>query len=251
MRITPVTTRLLYPPQDELLSALREAIDTMPEQSVLAVTSKVVSVWQGRCVVAEDSDKDELIQREADQYIPRDELSGEWVTHTLKNNLLVSSAGIDHSNGDAHYILWPQHPYEAAGEIRSWIQSTYGIKHVGVVITDSRSVPLRRGAIGMSLGHAGFKALRDYRGEDDLFGDELKVSMANIVDAMAASGTLVMGEGNELTPAAIIDEIPSWYFKDWDTTSDRPYSSLDVPPEEDMFFPLFGAGKWRRGRYGA
>lgn len=244
MKIDPIQTRVVEPPQDDLLEIFSEAVSSVPEKSIVAITSKVVSIWQGRCV-PDTEDKDELIRREADAYIPREDLEHGWVMHTLKNNHLVSSAGIDHSNSGAYFVLWPENPEQTARDMRTWIRETYSVDDVGVVITDSRSMPLRRGTIGMSLGHAGFCALKDYRGTPDVFGNDLKVSIANIVDSVASAATLVMGEGNEVTPLALVTDVPDWYFEDWDVPSMEPFSSLEVPPEEDMFFPLFGTGKWK------
>jgi F420-0:gamma-glutamyl ligase len=246
MKIEAIKTRIIHPPQDDLLEAIKASLPSIPEKSILAVTSKVVSIWEGRCV-PDTEDKDELIKQEADQYIPREELEYGWVMHTVNNNILSSSAGIDHSNGDGYYVLWPKDSNKTAREIRTWLQKTYGVQDVGVVITDSRSMPLRRGAVGMALGHAGFIALKDYRETPDIFGNDLQVSISNIVDSVAGMAVLAMGEGKETTPLALISELPEEYFKDWDKESDKPYSSLEVEPEEDMYFPLIGTGKWKKG----
>ena len=245
MKIEAIKTRVVEPPQDDLLEVIKEAVVEIPERSILAVTSKVVSIWQGKCV-SDTEDKDQLIEKEADKYIPREALEHRWVTHTIKNNILISSAGIDHSNGNGYYVLWPDDPNGIAQKIREWIQETYNVQDIGVVITDSRSMPLRRGAIGMALGHAGFRALKDYRDTPDIFGNDLKVSISNIVDAVGGAATLVMGEGNETTPLALMTELPDGYFIDWDRPNDKPYSSLEVEPREDMFYPLFGTGKWKQ-----
>ena len=90
MKIQPIKTRVLTPPQDDLLSAIREAVLSVPEKSVVAITSKVVSVWQGRCIPKDQvPDKDQLIIAEADKYLPREAAPGGWVMHTIKNNLFI------------------------------------------------------------------------------------------------------------------------------------------------------------------
>ncbi|MCH7492795.1 coenzyme F420-0:L-glutamate ligase, partial [Patescibacteria group bacterium] len=87
--------------------------------------------------------------------------------------------------------------------------------------------------------------LHDYRGTKDLFGREFKVSAANIVDSLAVSSVLVMGEGTERTPLALITDIPFVRF----TT--RPYNpqnksdALEIPWQEDLYGPLLKAIKWK------
>ena len=72
MLVKTVKTRVLRPPQDDLLDAMKKSLPKLKEGSVVAVTSKVVSIWQGRCVSAKKyPDRDKLIAEEADEYLPR------------------------------------------------------------------------------------------------------------------------------------------------------------------------------------
>lgn len=65
MIIIPVKTRILLPPKDDLLGAIKESIPVLQESSIVAVTSKVISIWQGRCIaISEIEDKDKLINKE-------------------------------------------------------------------------------------------------------------------------------------------------------------------------------------------
>ena len=50
MVIRTVKTKLLQPPKDDLLKAISAAIPSLREKSIVVITSKVVSIWQGRCV---------------------------------------------------------------------------------------------------------------------------------------------------------------------------------------------------------
>ena len=252
MLIIPVKTRVLVPPKDDLLAAIQGALPKIEEYSILAVTSKVVSIWQGRCVAkSEYPDKDELIKKEADKYLPRDFVPNRWVMHTIKNNLFIPSAGIDESNGNNYYILWPREPMAAAREIWEWTRKTYGVHDLGVVITDSHTIPLRRGTLGISLGYCGFTPIRDYRGEKDIFGREFIIQVADIADGLAAAAVLAMGEGQETTPLAVITEIPFVEFTDKSHAPDKPFTSFEIEEKEDLYYPLLSSVPWERGEGGA
>ena len=57
---------------------------------------------------------------------------------------------------------------------------------IGVIIADSMNRPWRLGTVGEAIGCAGIMVLDDRRGETDLFGRELKVTLINRADAIAA-----------------------------------------------------------------
>ena len=250
MIIKPLKTKILLPPQDDLFRAIRHAVRGVPERSILVVTSKVVSIGEGRCVAEEKiANKDKLIMSEADLYLPRREKTP-WVMHTLKHNLFIPTAGIDESNGNGYYILWPRNPRRSAKLLYQWIRKTYHVKECGIVITDSHSVPLRRGVMGISLAHYGFLPLKDYRAMPDLFGRAFGVTQKNIADGLAAAAVLVMGEGAEQTPIALITDVPFIEFREKPFQSKKIFSSLEVPIAEDLYAPLFAGIRWRKGGKG-
>jgi dihydrofolate synthase / folylpolyglutamate synthase len=246
MRIKSYKTRLLLPPKDDLFSAIKAAVRSIPENSVLAVASKVVAIWQGRCVDKTGADKTALVESEADLYLPREFSPGGFVIHAIKNNLLAPTAGIDAGNGDGYYILWPKHPHEAAKKICLWAKKNYRTKNLGVVITDSHSTPMRRGTVGISLGYYGFSPMKDYRGQKDIFGRKLLITQANVADALAAAGVFAMGEGKEMTPIAVISNLPDAIFSKY--RSAKRYSSLEVPMNEDLYGPFLKNAPWKRGK---
>ncbi len=67
MIIKPIKTRILNPPKDDLLQAMAASVKSLPEKSILVITSKVISIWQGRCVPMPEhptkDDKDALVRR--------------------------------------------------------------------------------------------------------------------------------------------------------------------------------------------
>jgi coenzyme F420-0:L-glutamate ligase/coenzyme F420-1:gamma-L-glutamate ligase len=58
--------------------------------------------------------------------------------------------------------------------------------------------------MGHAIGVSGMKALRDRRGETDLFGRVLVATLTGLADEIATAATLAMGEGAEGTPAALV-----------------------------------------------
>lgn len=242
-----IKTRILTPPKDDLISALSDSIRKLPEKSILAVTSKIVSIGQGRCILISDyPNKDDLIKKEADLYLPREFTPNGWVMHTIKNNLFIPTAGIDLSNGNGYYILWPEDPMAAAEEIRFFFKKKFNLKDFGVIITDSHSMPLHRGVVGITLGFAGFSPLKDYRGEKDIFGKEFYVEVANIADMLSSAAILAMGEGGEQTPAALMSDLPFVDFVEKYKESKKSYSSFNVPIDEDLFGPFIKSAPWKK-----
>ncbi len=232
MEILPVKTRALLAPKDDLFSALDEALPVLREGDVLCVTSKVVSIHQGRTQPVDDSSrKDDLAKQEADYWIPREETPNGYVMHTIKNNTLIASAGIDESNGNGHYIFWPARPDEAAQEIRDYYQKKFSLRNLGVVITDSRCVILRRGIVGIGIGYAGFAPLKSYTKEKDIFGRPFHMEKVDVVDSLAATAVFVMGEGAEQIPAVVLRGTQVVFTEARDP-------DFVVPLKDDIYYPL-------------
>ena len=64
MLVKAIKTRPLIPPQDNLLSVIKESIFEIKEKSIIVITSKVVSIWRGDCVeISQIEDKDSLIKK--------------------------------------------------------------------------------------------------------------------------------------------------------------------------------------------
>ncbi|TSC88602.1 MAG: Uncharacterized protein G01um10147_98 [Microgenomates group bacterium Gr01-1014_7] len=238
-----IKTRKFLPPKDDLWDLL-SAIKLLNENSVVLITSKVVSIGERRCIpINQVENKDKLAITEADKYIPRKLSPNKQMLHTIKNNMFVASSGIDESNGAGFYILWPKNPQKSAKRIWEFLKRKFKVKKLGVIITDSRLIPLRAGVVGIAIGYFGFKPLRDYIGKKDLFGREFRMETSNLADSLATAAVLEMGEGSEQTPIAIISDIPYIEFT-------NRFINLEIPEKEDMFYPLFSAVKWKKGESG-
>ncbi len=247
MIIKAIKTRPFLPPRDDLLSLIKESFSTqaLKEKSILVITSKIVSIWQGRCVKADSiKNKDNLIKKEADFYLDRSKVPNRYVMLTMKQNLLIPTAGIDESNANGYFILWPRAPYKVAKQIYAFIKKNYHLNDFGIIISDSHCIPLRWGTIGIALAYYGFNPLKDYRGTKDIFGRVMKMTQSNIADSIAAAAVLIMGEGDEQTPIAIIEDIDTVEFKKFDSVNSNP---LIINRYDDIYAPLLNAIKWKRG----
>lgn len=213
----------------------------------MCISSKVVSIDEGRTLpIADVADKEKLIEQEADFYLKAPKTSRYRRRFTFAKGGMAGSAGIDESNGSEHYILYPKDPFASAKKLRAWLTKEYGVKELAVIITDSTSLPIRRGAIGFALSWDGIDPLRDYRGTPDIFGRIIQVETANLIDALASAAVLEMGEGSECMPVAVIRNASNIVFKN---RSSKNKTQLIVQPEDDVWAPFFfhKSFKWKKG----
>lgn len=242
MQIIPIKTRKFLPPKDNLFSLIKENFKKLKprEKSIFVFASKIVAIGQGRCVKIGSVEKDKLIKKEADYYLKK----GKRIILTQKNNVLISAAGIDESNGNGYYILWPKKPYQAAQKIYRFIKKQYKLKKFGVLITDSRRTPKRWGTLGIAIGYYGFYPLRDYRDQKDIFGRKFKYTLANLVDSLAVSALLMMGEGIEQTPIVLIKNVRNIEFKEFNTAKNN---LIEIEEKRDIYYPMLKTVRWKKG----
>ncbi len=229
---------------DKLMQIFDESLPDISENTILAVTSKIVSICEGNLVSVSEIDKKKLVANEADLYLPP-KPSNFDVTLTIKNNILIANAGIDESNGDGKYILWPTDPYKSANIIRQYLRTRFRLKNVGVIITDSMTTPLRWGTTGIALAYSGFQPLRNYIGQKDIFDREMAMTKANVMDGLAAAAVLTMGEGDEQTPLAIITDTSSIQFCDQNPTLEE-INDLKIDLNDDLYSDLLTCVSWKK-----
>lgn len=246
MNVVSIKTEKIRPYKKTLFEILEKYLKLLKERSIVVITSKIVSICEGRVIKMGEADKKELIEKEAEYFLPPEENKYN-ITLTIKGNLLVPTAGIDESNGNGYYILWPKNPQKTANDVRKYLRKRFSTKKIGVIITDSKTTPLRWGTTGVAITYSGFSALNDYIGKPDIFGRKFKVQKANIADALATSAVLVMGEGSEQTPLAVIDDIPFVKFRD-KNPSRKELESFRINMDNDLYGPLLNGVKWRRGK---
>ncbi len=94
MKIFPIKTHKIRPYKQNLFEILDKYLKSLKERSIVVITSKIVSICEGRVVKMEKADKKELIEQEAEYFLPPEENKYN-ITLTIKGNLLVPTAGID------------------------------------------------------------------------------------------------------------------------------------------------------------
>lgn len=244
MIIRPIKTDKITTRDNDLFKILDRHLHSFKEDSVLVITSKIVSICEGSTLPTEGVDKRKLMAERSELFL--NPSSGKGRIFSMIKGFLVSSAGIDESNGDGKYIFWPKDPQRDANRIRRYITKRFSVKNAGVIITDSRTIPFRRGVTGMSIAYSGFLPLNDRRGESDIFGRKIKSVMANVIDGLAIAAVTVMGEVGEQTPLAVIEDVPFVRFKKVNP-SKKEVEFMQVKPEDDVYTPFFKKVKWKKG----
>jgi putative folate metabolism gamma-glutamate ligase len=245
MIIKPIKTDIIRAATISLVELLDKYLPIMDEDNILVITSKIVSICENRLISKDGIEKQDIVRQEATYYLPG-ELSKYGYHFTITNNTLIACAGIDESNGDGNYILWPQNVQKTVNYIRNYLIKRFKLNHVGVIITDSTCTPLRRGTIGIALGHSGFRAINNYVGEPDLFDRPFEVSKSNVSGGLAASAVVVMGEGTECTPLVLISDIPFVKFQKRNP-SVAELQELHIPKKDDLFAPFLEKTDWLDG----
>lgn len=250
MKIDAIKTRLVHAGECSIETLLAESLPSLEENSIVAISSKVVALCENRVVDTAATTKDELIKQEADYHTPR-EFSNYNYCFTIVNNTFIPAAGIDESNADGFYVLWPKDPQTTANAIRASLRRQYSVKNVGVIITDSTCMPpLRAGTVGVMLAHSGFAAVKELRGQKDLFGRPFKISQSAIGGGLAAAANVLMGEGTERTPVAVISDVPFVSFQAGDPTQ-AELDAVYISPELDLYAPFIQAAPWQKGKSGS
>lgn len=266
MQVQALKSRLVRP-HDDLLEVIKEAVTQnrggqLTEGSVLVIASKIVAYCQGRVIAKTTTDenkeeKHQLVSQEAEEYLPAAYSQYDMML-AIKEHTLTVNAGIDESNAvffdeqgqpQAAFVLWPVEMQTVVNQVWQFLRQEYGLQKVGVILTDSRSNPLRWGVVGTALAGCGFKPLNREIGKKDLFGREIRMVNVNVMEALAVAGTLVMGEVAEQSPFAIISECPMVQFLDHSPTP-AELQELWIERADDIFGPLLTSQTWLKGKGG-
>lgn len=261
MKIQALKTPIVEPGADlwpMIKSAIQTQIGDLPENSVLALSSKIISYSQNRLVAKTAADladqnvllahKQALVRSEAEFYLePSD--SKYQLMFTLKNGNLAVFAGIDESNAGDNFVLWPEKLPEFLADLWQKIRAEFKVQNFGLVVTDSKTYPLRWGVTGTCLGHCGFAALHDCRGQKDLFGRKMQMEQVNVAEAVAVAAVLEMGEVAEQTPLALVSNISPITFQDHSPTT-AELAALKIEPQDDFFEPMLNKVIWKKGGSG-
>ena len=108
-------------------------------------------------------------------------------------------------------------------------------------------MPLRAGVVGVALGYAGFKGLRDYRGKEDIFGKKLKyqagkalfgdipiAALNYIWDTKAAVGTIVDNAYTDFAKMIVVESggasVGEWVDESRNVFDDYKKAFAEDPP---------------------
>jgi F420-0:gamma-glutamyl ligase len=100
--------------------------------------------------------------------------------------------------------------------------------------------------VGLGLAYSGFQPVNSYGEQVDLFDRPLHYTRTNVLDGLATTATLLMGEGAEQTPMAVIEDIPNVVFQRRNPTAEE-LANLRASLEEDSYAPLLQAMDWKPG----
>jgi len=246
MNIQAIKTHKITGVDNDILAIIDKYVPSLSENSILVVTSKIVSICEGNTIPLEKVNKEDLVISQADYYLPK-ETNTFQVTVTIKDNILAVNAGVDESNSSDGYVLWPKNSQESANKIRHHLVEKHKLKNIGVLITDSKTTPLRYGITGIGITHSGFLALNSYVGTPDIFGRILKMTQVGVMDGIAAGAVVTMGEGANQTPLAIVTDIPFVQFQDRNPTKEE-LELLDINPETDVYGVVLQNAPWKKGK---
>jgi len=108
MIVTPIKTdpivlgALLFPVLDQFLPPLHNG-------DIVAITSKIISICEGRIqAITTEEEKQRVIREESERYIDTELTRRYGFQLTIAHNILIPNAGVDESNGNGQLILWPK-----------------------------------------------------------------------------------------------------------------------------------------------
>ena len=252
LTLTPLPAIPLIKPGDDLAGIILYGLEQLglrlEDGDILVLAQKIISKAEGRLInlatvnptpqaveLAASSGKDprlaELILRESHQIL-RSRPGSVIVEHRL--GFVCANAGIDHSNvaGDGSpseewVLLLPEDPDGSAKRIRARLETASG-KRLGLQIIDTHGRAWRIGTVGITIGLSGLPGVVDLRGEPDLFGYTLQITILGAADELAAAASLAMGQAAEGTPVVHVRGFPY-------PLREGSLQELLRPRDQDMF----------------
>ncbi len=215
VEVIPVLGLPIIKEGDDIAKLVLEKADVQ-NGDIIVVCSTIVSKSEGRVKKLSDykpsplaielskrvSKPPEFIQaviEESEEILIREP----FLLVKAKYGNICVNAGIDASNIEKGKILLPPlDPDKSAERIRMGFEKLG--KKVGVIVTDTNGRSFRKGVVGIAMGISGVQTMRDWRGEKDLYGNVLEVTVECVADEIAAFANLIMGEAGDGIPAVII-----------------------------------------------
>ena len=183
-------------PLDAILVAAIESDGIEPQRGdVFVVAQKIVSKAEGRyvrldavtpseraCELGRAVDKDprlvEVILSESEELVSQGPgllIMAHRLGHVMAN-AGIDRSNIEHPDEGEHVLLLPEDPDATALALKRNFDRRFAAE-LGIIISDSVGRAWRNGTVGLALGVAGLPALEDLRGDPDLHGRPLQVSL--------------------------------------------------------------------------
>jgi coenzyme F420-0:L-glutamate ligase/coenzyme F420-1:gamma-L-glutamate ligase len=226
VRLIPVQGLPVIQPGDDLADLVLKSLPEPPlDGDILVIAQKIVSRAENRLVQLADvkpsrraqelaplAKKDprlvELILQDSSEVLRLHE--GVLIVEQ-RSGFICANAGIDRSNvppgsGEVAALL----PADSDASARRFADRVHELsaRRVAVIINDSHGRPWREGSVGVALGVAGMRPLKDERGRRDLFGYQLQTSVIGLADEIASAASLLMGQTDEGIPVVIVRGLP-------------------------------------------
>lgn len=230
-----------------LIEQLKKENITLIEGDIVVIAEKVIATSQGRVKklsevieisekARELADKYDMDQRYVELILEEADMILGGMTHVILakvNDFLIANAGIDQSNaGPDSVILLPKNLKHVPWEYRETLRKKFNIENLGIIVSDSRVQPLRKGTIGIAIATAGFEPIEDLRGHPDLFGRPLEITIRAIADDLTSAAQFLLSEADQQTPVVIIRGAKV-------TFTDTPQFTTEMPPEECLYMNIF------------
>jgi len=233
-------------PGADLAALIQQAAAAAPlplqAGDIVVVTQKVVSKAEG-CLIAlkdvtpshwaeqyarqwgKDPRHVEVVLRQSRRIVRMDR--GVLIAET-HHGFICANAGVDQSNieGEEVVAVLPIDPDASARAIRQDLRERLGVE-VAVIISDTFGRPWRDGIVNVAIGLSGMQAIKNYIGQLDAQGYELRVTSLAVADELAAAAELVMNK---------LDNVPVAVIRGYDyPRGEGSLTQLIRAPERDLF----------------
>jgi len=209
---------------------------------ILVITQKIVSKAEGCLIALKDVTPSPWAEQYARQW-GKDPRHVEVVLHQsrrivrmdrgvliseTRHGFICANAGVDQSNieGEEVVAVLPIDPDASARAIRQGLRELLGVE-IAVIISDTFGRPWRDGIVNIAIGLSGMQAIKDYTGQRDAQGYELRVTALAVADELAAAAELVMNK---------LDNVPVAVIRGYDyPRGEGSLAQLIRAPERDLF----------------
>lgn len=233
-------------PGADLVALIHQATVAAPlplqAGDILVITQKIVSKAEGCLIALKDITPSPWAEQYARQW-GKDPRHVEVVLHQSRrivrmdrgvliaethHGFVCANAGVDQSNieGEEVVAVLPIDPDASARAIRLGLRELLGIE-VAVIISDTFGRPWRDGIVNIAIGLSGMQAIKDYTGQRDAQGYELRVTALAVADELAAAAELVMNK---------LDNVPVAVIRGYEyPPGEGSLAQLIRAPERDLF----------------